>query len=353
MLVMKSEINQITMSFGDHLEELRIRVLYSLLAPIILFFPGMLFGKPILRWLTLPVLDAMRAEGLPPRLQTLAPIEAFVAYLKVAFLLAILCSAPVIIWQIWKFIAPGLYNYERRVVYLLIPMSVILTASGVFFLYYIIMPLTLQMLIRFGNRMDLVAVPALIEEGDTPAAEDVTADNRENTISTENSDNNNVLKKLLPLVDVPRLDHLPANFQPGEIFYHTKLKQLILKLDDNQPLVVIDTRPINTSFTQEYRLKDYLSFIFSLMLAFGLAFQLPLVILLLGWVGLVTVTQLQKGRKYAILGVFVVGAILTPPDVLSQVSLAIPLYLLYEGSIILLKYLPFNRLVQSGSIGED
>jgi len=320
-----------SMSFGDHLEELRVRLLIVLLAPAVLFIPGMIFGKAILRWLTEPVYHALNAEGLPARLQALTPVEPFLTYLKVALLSAVVCSAPVLIWQIWKFIEPGLYRHERRFVYLLIPMSIILTALGILFMYYIMLPLSLRMLVRFGNGMNLVPASAMVEPYE-PVDE-----NGEPIVLPE-----------VVFPTMPELSYIPPGMETGQFFYHTELKQLIL-MGENQTLVGLDTRPMNTSFTQEYRLKDFLSFIFTLILAFSIAFQLPLVILLLGWVGMVSIDQLKYGRRYAVLGVFVFGAILTPPDVISQIFLAVPLYMLYEVSIILLKVVPIRRLSERGT----
>ncbi|NOG53856.1 MAG: twin-arginine translocase subunit TatC [Planctomycetes bacterium] len=341
-----------SMSFGEHLEELRFRLILALICPLVLAIPGMIFGKHILAWLARPVYKALENEGLPARMQALTPVEAFVAYIKVALISAVVCSAPLLVYQLWKFIEPGLYKHERRFVYLLIPMSTVLTFLGIAFLYYIMLPLSLRMLIRFGNALDLGPTAVLIE----PAVADGAEGSEEGTVEQGQPPPEAVVPgeppteedppaQALALPEIPVLEIAPATMAPGEIFYHEQRRQLIMMQGDGT-LVVIDTRPVGTSFTQEYRLKDYLSFIFSLILAFGIAFQLPLVMLLLGWVGIVQIDQLRHGRRYAVMAVFVAGAMLTPPDVVSQLALAIPLYALYEVSIILLRVIPLRTMTR-------
>lgn len=350
---MARKLQSLTMSFGEHLEELRMRLIMALIAPLILAIPGLLFGKHLLAWLARPVYRALENEGMPARMQAITPVETFVAYIKVALIAAFVCSAPVIIYQLWKFIEPGLYRHERRFVYLLIPMSTVLTVLGIAFMYYIMLPLSLRMLIRFGNALDLGPTAELVspaQRDDSPDGKDLgqydpDAGRQSETPPGQALDSADLEanRNALPFVKIPVLNQAPPTMSPGEIFYHAQRRQLIMMQDDGK-VVAVDTRPVGTSFTQEYRLKDYLSFIFSLILAFGIAFQLPLVMLLLGWVGMVDIAQLRKGRRYALFGVFVAGAVLTPPDVISQLALAIPLYALYELSIILLRILPLRRL---------
>ncbi|MFG0331202.1 MAG: twin-arginine translocase subunit TatC [Phycisphaerales bacterium] len=298
------------MSFGDHLEELRTRLLRGLIAPLILVIPALIFGKEILVWLVHPVEQALLNNGLPPRLQALSPVETFVTYMKIAILVAVIGGAPILVYQLWRFIAPGLYKNERRFAHLLVPMSVVLTTIGVLFLYYIVLPISLAMLIRF-------------------------------TKGFEQPDVGQVAPEVVAGVEMPTIPLLPADppeLAIGEMYFNTTLRQLRIRTDE-EVIVAIDAR-LDGLISQQFQLQSYINLVFVLTLAFSIAFQLPLVILLLGWVGIVDIATLRKNRKYAFLGIVVLSAVLTPPDFISQLTLAAPLFALYELSMVLLRIWP-------------
>ena len=144
------DLNHGMMSFGDHLEELRRRLVFAVALPfplaILLFF----VASTLREILTQPALRAMTANGLPARMQALGPAEVLTTDLKLSLIGALVLSAPWILWQAWKFIEPGLYREEKRFVHVLIPGSAILTISGIAFLYWVMLPLMLQVLIAFG-----------------------------------------------------------------------------------------------------------------------------------------------------------------------------------------------------------
>ena len=139
------------MSFGDHLEELRGYITRSLvgigLAVVICLF----FGKTILAWIYRPLLVVQHANGLTPNLQVLSPTAAFTAYLKVGLLSGMILAMPWTIYQVWRFVASGLYASERRFVKMLLPISMGLFVVGVLFLYYIVLPVVLQFFVRFSQ----------------------------------------------------------------------------------------------------------------------------------------------------------------------------------------------------------
>lgn len=314
-----------TMSFGDHLDELRSRLIKALIAPVILFFPALAICKYVLKILTRPVYDALGDANLPQLLQVLSPVEAIIAYFKAAFIVAILFSAPLIVLQLWKFIAPGLYKHEQRFVHLLIPSSVVLTIIGAAFLYFAVLPVSLRVLILFGQKMDINPKSTFVEPGpDDPP--------------------------LPPPMEFPIVDALPPGMEAGQAYFVRPRNQLALILEDE--LVLWFDARADSQMAQQFQLKTYINFVFILVLAFSVAFQLPLVILLLGWVGLVDVPMLRKGRRYALFGVVITAAMLTPPDVTSQLTLAVPLYCLYEISIILLMVVPMKRLIREPADAE-
>ncbi|MEJ2704965.1 MAG: twin-arginine translocase subunit TatC [Sedimentisphaerales bacterium] len=177
------------------------------------------------------------------RLIVLSPAAGFVSYIKIALIAGLILSSPWVFYQIWMFVAAGLYPHEKRYVHTAIPFSAALFVAGALFFLFVIAKITLKFFMRFN-------------EG------------------------------------------------------------------------VLDAR---SNFT----FADYISFITMLMLVFGIAFQTPIAIFFLNRTGLVPISTLRKSRKFVVLGVFVVAAMATPPDPISQVTLAIPLYLLFELGIML------------------
>jgi len=228
----------------------------------------------------------------------------------------------------------------------MIPFSAVLAAAALAFMYYIMLPLSLRMLIRFAKNMDLGPQVVLVE-GETSTGSDEGSNGSGTSSDTANGGDamiaNGGGEVALPMLPhIPAFDHQPPGMAPGEIYYDTRLNQVRLMLP-NGKVVGLDAHA-DTGVSQQFQLKTYLNLILGLILAFSIAFQLPLVLLLLGWVGLVTPQGLGKQRKYALLAVFIFAAALTPPDVVSQITLGIPLYLLFEASLLLMRFLPLSRV---------
>ena len=236
----KQDLRDCTMSLGDHLEELRARLIYALAGIVICAILGFCFGRQIISRIEAPYIDVMGPEA---RLQTLAPADGFVSYIKISLITGLIVSSPWVFYHLWMFIVAGLYPHEKRYVYLAAPFSAMLFISGAVFFITIIAPITLSFLVKFNEKM------------------------------------------------------LGAN----------------------------------SMFT----FQNYISFITHLMLVFGLAFQTPTAIFFLNRTGLVSLKALTNARKYVVLIVVIVAAMVTPPDPISQITLAIPLYLLFELGIFL------------------
>lgn len=222
----------------EHLVELRNRLLYSVLAILVAFLVCYGFAEEIYDFLLQPLRQAQPADSFHMYFTGLA--EPFFTYMKVAFLAGLFIALPVVLNQIWLFIAPGLYPGEKKVILPYLFVGPILFFLGGSLTYFLVLPLAAKFFLSF-------ATPEI------------------------------------------------------------------------QPLLAI---------------KEYLSLVTALIFAFGLAFQLPIILLLLVQVGAITTQTLVDKRKYAIVAAFVIGAILTPPDAITQVMLAIPLLLLYEISIL-------------------
>ncbi|MFM7809815.1 MAG: twin-arginine translocase subunit TatC [Planctomycetota bacterium] len=317
------------MSFGDHLEELRKRLFLAALVPLPLAI-GLFFVAPQIRAiLTDPVLEALRAEGLPAQLQVMSPIESLAVDMKLSLIGAIVVSLPWVLYQVWRFISPGLYAHERRFANFLVPLSTVLAACGLALMYFAILPLMLRGLIAMSGN-----IPTLVEI--TPSSEAVGP--------------------TLPLLSTD-----PASPAPGSSWVNTTEHTVRVAVPygttgtQAEILSLPMVRP--GTLMQVYHLSNYISLIIMLALGTALSFQVPVVTLLLGWMGLVDAPMLRKWRKFAFFGALVVAAIVGPGDILSLLLLTGPLYLLYELGILLLVFAPASRValgaVTRGLVGLD
>lgn len=234
----------------SHLVELRGRLLLALSAMIVGSAIAYVFVQDIYGFLVAPLADAMGDSG-SQRLIYTGLTEAFFTYVKVAVFAGAFLTFPVLLIQIWRFIAPGLYKTERSVFLWFLLATPVLFFMGGLCVYYGVLPMVWPFFLSFQSS----------------AAETVLA-------------------------------------------------------------VELETR-----------VSEYLDLIMTLIFAFGICFQLPVVLSLLARAGVVNADMLAKGRKYAVLIVFVIAAFLTPPDVISQLLLAIPMLALYEISIVLVRAL--------------
>ena len=238
-------------SFVDHLTELRSRLLKSIIYIFIFFVISYTFAESIYSFLVQPYADAVKEDQSNRRLIFTALHETFITYLKVAFFAAIFVGSPVLLIQIWKFIAPGLYKDEKKALLPYLVATPTLFLLGGMLVYYLVMPLAIKFFLSFETSAQLNTLPIQLEA----------------------------------------------------------------------------------------KVNEYLSLIMRLIFAFGLSFQLPVILSLLARVGFIDSNYLKKRRKYVVVIIFAVAALLTPPDPITQIGLGIPLLILYELSIISVKYI--------------
>ncbi|MBX3364838.1 MAG: twin-arginine translocase subunit TatC [Phycisphaeraceae bacterium] len=303
------------MTFGEHLEDLRRHIMLALVGLVPLFVLALIFGKPLLAFLITPVLEALRNADLPPVMQATSPVETFGAYVRVAFIITLVIGAPWATYQLWRFVAPGLYVHEKRVARILIPMSGVLGAVGVAFLYFVILPVVLAFFIHFGTGVVKIQTPT------APLPAGIT------------------------LGHIPVLDADPEQPEVGDAWINRERRELrfCVEHQNGRPHILSTELGAGAGVIQQYRISEYVKLFFSMAVAFALGFQTPVVVLLLGWAGLVTPQYLARYRKHAILLIVVMCALLTPPDPLSLVLLSGPLYMLYEGGCLILKLFPPKR----------
>jgi len=221
----------------SHLVELRTRLFWMFGAVFLIFLALLPFSKMIFNYVAAPLVSVV-PNG---ELLALSPVSPLTATIALTFYIALFIAMPVILYQAWGFIAPGLYKKEKRFAFPLFATSVVLFFVGMAFAYFVVFPLIFGFVSAF-----------------TPDT---------------------------------------VNYQPD--------------------------------------MTEYVSFVMMVVLVFGLAFETPIATVLLVLTGLTTTEKLGKARPYVFLGAFIIGMLLTPPDVISQTMLAVPVYLLYEMGILM------------------
>jgi Sec-independent protein secretion pathway component TatC len=248
--------------------------------------------------------------------QVLSPPEFIIAEMKIAIGAAILTAGPWILYQLWQFVSPGLHQHERRFVYFLIPLSTLLGIFGLALMYYFMLPVILDFMVTIAGNIEL----------------------QTNTLSLGDS---------MSTVVFPVLEAQPEIAAIGDAWI--KLPEGILTVAvPSTEVGVLQTLTMPMShgslISQQFQLSSYLGFVIMLMFAIAIAFQLPMVMLLLGWLGVLNPDWLRKNRRYAILVLALLSAIITPQDIVSMLMMLIPLYMLYELGIQLIVWVPMTRV---------
>lgn len=243
-------------SLFSHLLELRNRLLYSVIGILVFFIPAAIFSQELYALVAAPLMSVLPEGTTMIATEVASP---FLTPLKLAFVVAIVLAIPVLLYQLWAFIAPGLYKHEQQMVFPLLFSSTFLFYCGMAFAYFVVFPLV------FG--------------------------------------------------------------------FFTKVAPTGVQ-------VMTD-------------IKSYLDFVFSMFLAFGVAFEVPVAVFLLVRGGIVDADKLAKKRPYVILWAFVVAMLLTPPDVFSQTLLAIPMLILFELGLFVARYTLKKKENNSGDNDDD
>lgn len=230
----------------SHLIELRKRLLYCIASVLVVFLVLVFFANDIYQIVSAPLIKHLPAGASMIATDVASP---FFTPIKLTIIVSVFVSAPLLLYQVWAFIAPALYKHERRLMMPLLFSSTLLFYAGMAFAYFIVFPLAFS------------------------------------------------------------------------FFAQTAPRGVLIATDIN----------------------NYLDFVMALFMAFGVSFQVPIAIVLLCWTGVVTPADLKKKRPYVLVGAFVVGMLLTPPDVFSQTLLAIPMYLLFEIGVFFAQFYTGKR----------
>ncbi len=283
-MTVKDDLDESAAPLIEHLAELRTRILWSLLAFVVAMVFCFSFGSAILDFLLIPIEKTMRSLGNEnPVMQYTAPQEYFFTLIRISMVGGLMLSFPVIAYQMWRFVAPGLYRSEKQAFLPFLIASPALFLLGASFAHFIVVPMAMKFFLGFADLPSYVA--ALVTGQGKPA----------------------------------------VSHSGIEIVFNGKVNE-----------------------TLDITLK--------MIVAFGLCFQLPVLLTLMGKAGLASSRGLRSVRKYAVVGILVVAAIVTPPDVTTQVLLFTVVYGLYEISIYLVQWVEKKKDEEAraeGTIGED
>ena len=348
------------MSLGDHLDELRRRLIYSLWGVAVAMVVTFIFAGNIVTWIIEPLVEVQRLYGLPVNTFTRSVLTGFTIYCKVALISAAIIASPWIIYQLWKFIEAGLYPTERRVAVLLMPMSAILSVIGVFFVYYIFLPATLTFFIYFtttypqpapaGNSTIHKVSKFFMWFNDATyglIGMSSSTPRPSNSLSTTTAPSSTQPADA-PLLHLRVLDQDPPKPSEGEIWIN-RTAQEVRVWQSGQLRIVAFTSP--SLMVPLIDPDQYINEVLILMIVVVIIFQAPVVMTLLAASGLVDPKWLMKHRKYIFFGCFVVAIFITPSqDLFSNVVLPTLMYGLFELGLL------FMRMVwewnKEGDVGD-
>lgn len=291
------------MSLGEHLDELRRRMIYGLIGFFLVLVVCLIFGKEMMSIFSAPLINTLESHDLSPQLFVTDLPDSFMVFLKISLICATAVSSPWILYQLWKFIAAGLYPHERRWVHIIAPSSIGLLLAGMAMVYWLVLPWTIVFFIDFGAGIPLPGM-------NSPAQ--VTIDQPGTAIAAIKGD--------------------PATLHPGQpmVWFNLMENRLKVFTGNGSDVRVIPFGPSNL-LAMQFTLPNYISLVMGMLLTFGLCFQMPLVVMAIVRLGFVKLAALKRGRKYVYFIMSIVAAVITPGDVITvTIALMIPLILLYE-----------------------
>ncbi|MGL4236996.1 twin-arginine translocase subunit TatC [Tabrizicola sp.] len=274
----KDEIEDSSAPLVEHLIELRNRLIWSIAAFVVAMIAAFPFAKSILGYLLKPIEEAMRDLGnTNPVMQYTAPQELLFTYFHISVVAGLALSFPVIAYQLWRFVAPGLYRSEKQAFLPFLIASPVLFFAGAAFAQYIVTPLAMAFFLGFADLPSMVSAALL------------------------------------------QLQGLPVENAAGAT--------------SSEGIAIVFQGKVDQS----------LDISLKLIMAFGLCFQMPVLLTLMGKAGLATSAGLSNMRRYAIVIMLLVSAIVTPPDLVSMLTLFAAIYPLYEVSIFLIRQMEKRR----------
>jgi sec-independent protein translocase protein TatC len=340
------------MSFGDHLEDLRRRMIHALIGATIIVLIATYYGDFIVAWLQQPLHHAQRQAGLPAKTFGFSVTTGFAIYMQVSLIAGLILSGPWILFQAWKFVEAGLYQSEKKLIYILAPFSAFMTAMGVCFAYYIMLPVCLAFLITFTISYPVAGGegPSFMDHMTQVVEYFANAKSTGDTLKPrELSVNDPDTPKAQHGMQVPLLNDDPTQAVNGEIWFNRSTSELKLQIDGTVKSIPLATESMMSPLIE---IGEYINFVTYLTLGVVVAFQLPLIMLVIGWTGLVPPQLIGRYRRHCVFVCFFLGAVLTPADPISMLVLAIPLWMLFEIGLKLMKFVYKPRHESDDAVAE-
>ena len=295
------------MTIGDHLEELRTRLFLALAGYAVVLVVCFIFGKQTISMFCGPLVKVLVKHDISPRLVTDEVGEGFMVFIRISMISAGAVAAPWILFQVWQFVAAGLYPHERKYITKYLPLSITLLVSGMLFVYFLILPWTLDFFIGFSISIDLPPVQSsaqVMQGGPQP----------------------NILQ-----APVIQGNPDPKTLRDGAIWINSVDQRLMIFWKGQPRQIAFNSDKL---IAPEIKLETYIDLVVTMLLIFGLSFQLPLVVLTLERIGVVSVQGLKDVRRYVYLVLAIAAAVITPGgDIPTMLGLTIPLIGLYELGI--------------------
>lgn len=292
------------MSIGDHLDELRGRLVLGVGGFFVACIICFIFGEHVTRWFIRPFIEACDRNQINPQMYYREVAESFMTYIKIVMICAATLAGPWMLYQVWQFVAAGLYPNERKYVTKYLPLSITLLVAGMTFLYAYVLPLMLEFFLAFNLGVSFPTRHPLPAEPTTR-----------------------------PTVRLQVFNDDPKDPEPGSMWIDAKTS--LIKICPSKGAVRVLPYGTASLVSPQITLADYIDMVVGLLISFGLAFQMPLVVLALHKMGIMDIPTLKKWRRVVYFSMSIIAACIVPDVATGMIALLIPLILLYEMGILL------------------
>lgn len=315
--------DQYRMTIGEHLEELRTRLILSIVGVFLAFIVCFVFSGSVIRMFCAPLISTLLKHNINPQLIVDEVGEGFMVAIQISLITALAIAGPWALYQLWQFVAAGLYPHERKYITKYMPLSIGLLVAGVLFVYFLVLPWTLDFFIEWSTGIELFndeKIAAVDQSKQTVPPKDVPA---------------TPVPANVQRVVIPYFNGNPTNPSEGEIWFDSLQQRLKFF---HRGIVRVLPFNSNNLLAPEIKLETYIDLVVGMLVTFALSFQLPLVVLALERIGILDLEALSAMRKYVYFAMTIVAAVITPGDVITAtIALMVPLCLLYELGVWLAK----------------
>ncbi len=318
------------MTLGEHLEELRSRLIKLLIGLAVGAGVCFYWRDRLMQILLGPTFSVLRRKGLAPELVALDPLEPFMTTLKVSILIGFILSAPWGLYQIWAFVAAGLYKRERRFVQQFIPVSIVLFMTGALFFLFVVMPMMLFFLIGFMEAVPAFDPASIFGDRLIPRIAPIAA----SSVTTQ------------PILtsSIPTLDHDPVDPPSGAMWLDRETHEIRIRVGNETRVLASRSAERQNTIRPNWTLRETIQLTLEMAAAFGIGFQVPVVVAFLATVGIFSAAQMAKSRRMVWFVMAIASSIVTPsPDPGTMMLLLVPMCTLFEGGLLAARLIEKRR----------